>query len=115
MPGRGVQKGKVFQELLAALRRSGACHSQTDLSARPEEGQAADADGTFGLGRSEWVAMQAQADALRKLVRIKLADDNDLQAAQCALAACNEFFSNLATVAQRGGQSQFDVLQSLAK
>ena len=31
------------------------------------------------------VPLQVQADALRKLVRIKLADDNDLAAAQCAL------------------------------
>ena len=80
--GRGVQKGTVFQELLAALRRAGTRHTQTDLSARAEDGSSA--DGTFGLSRSEWVAMQAQADALRMLVRINLADDNDLQAADVA-------------------------------
>lgn len=106
-----MQKGTVFQELLAALRRAGASHAQTDLSARAEA--ASSGDGTFGLSRSEWVAMQAQADSLRKLVRIKLADDNDLQAAQCALATCSEFFSSLGTLAQRGAQSQFAAFQTL--
>jgi hypothetical protein len=57
--------------------------------------------------------MQAQADSLRKLVRIKLADDNDLQAAQCALATCSEFFGSLGTLAQRGAQSQFAAFQTL--
>ena len=39
----------------------------------------------MGVGRTEWVAMQASADSMRGLVRIKIADDNDIKEGRSAL------------------------------
>ena len=62
-------KGKIFQSLLEDLRAAEGSHAQVDLSARGESGGAE----ALGVSRTEWIAMQAQADMLRKLVRIKIA------------------------------------------
>jgi len=66
---KAVLKGKIFQSLLEDLRAGEESHAQVDLSARGESGGAE----ALGISRTEWVAMQAQADMLRKLVRIKIA------------------------------------------
>ena len=68
---------------MAELREAGASHGGgVDLSAR---GEAHGGAAALGLGRTEWMAMQASADAMRGLVRIKISDDNDIKAARCAL------------------------------
>ena len=78
-------KGKIFQSLLEDLRGAQASHAQVDLSARANGESGAE---VFAIPRAQWVAMQAQADTLRNLVRIKIADDNDIKAARCALDTC---------------------------
>jgi hypothetical protein len=97
--------------LLAELREAGASHGGgVDLSARG--GAHGDAE-ALGLGRTEWVAMQASADAMRGLVRIKISDDNDIKAARCALETCRDFFDSLEQLAQLRGRAAFEVMQSL--
>jgi len=120
-----VLKGKIFQSLLAGLLLSGAAHQGgIELSARGEEGQprsSAEADrgggsaeaAALGLGRTEWVAMQASADSMRGLVRIKIADDNDIKAARCALETCRDFFDSLEQLAALRRGTAFDTMQSL--
>ena len=112
-------KGKAFQDILAALRERGAAHAQlensgADLRAALAAAKAAPAPVVpYGLGEEEWSAMLGEADGLRQLVRIKLADDNDLKAAQCALAGCFDFFTGLTALAERRGATPFDTLQTL--
>jgi len=122
---RKVLKGKIFQSLLAGLREAGAAHGGgVELSARGEVGslrQSAEADRgsgsaeaiALGLGRTEWVAMQASADSMRGLVRIKIADDNDIKAARCALETCRDFFDSLEQLAALRRGTAFDTMQSL--
>ena len=87
----------------------GGSRSATSLDSAEENGSPNRNSSARKLGsRSEAARVSAalvgrrlavQAEALRKLVRIKLADDNDLAAAQCALSTCNEFFSHLSALA----------------
>ena len=116
-----VLKGKAFQDILAALRTRGAAHSQLENSGKDLKEQLAAARAAparppppYGLPEVEWSALIGEADGLRQLVRIKLADDNDLKAAQCALAGCFEFFSGLDALAARRGATPFDTLQTLS-
>ena len=91
----------------------------------------------LGVGRTEWVAMQvargfwllgpnpspnpspspnpnqASADSMRGLVRIKIADDNDIKAARCALETCRDFFDALEQLAALRRLPAFDTMQSL--
>ena len=57
--------------------------------------------------------LQGQADALRNLVRIKVADDNDLKAANLALQTCSDFFGGLTLAAAAQGIGDFDLLKTL--
>ena len=106
----GALKGTIFQDLLAALREAGASHAQVDLSFRERSGSVAE---LLGLNLSEWASLQGQADALRNLVRIKVADDNDLKAANLALQTCSDFFGGLTLAAAAQGIGDFDLLKTL--
>ena len=118
----GILKGKIFQGLLECLRAAGAEHAQLDNSAKkPGGGNVAH---ECGLDTSEWTALADRADALRKLVRIKVADDNDLKTARAGLDMCAVFFDGLAklTKLKVGGvgagadefdADEFDALQIL--
>ena len=59
----------------------------------------------FGLNLVQWSMLTLQADALRNLVRIKVADDNDLKAANLALQTCSDFFGGLTLAAAAQGPS----------
>ena len=107
---KGVLKGKIFQSLLEDLRGAQASHAQVDLSARANGESGAE---VFAIPRAQWVAMQAQADTLRNLVRIKIADDNDIKAARCALATCADFFDNLEELSKLRGKTPFECMQTL--
>lgn len=96
---KGVLKGTIFQALLAKADGSEAA---TAASVGLEE-----------MAASEWEAQAAGADALRKLVRIKVQDDNDLKAANGALSSCGEFFSNLGIYSSRQGLKETAVLEKL--
>ena len=94
----GVLKGTIFQALLA--RADGSAEA-TAASVGVE------------MEATEWEAQAAGADALRKLVRIKVQDDNDLKAANGALSSCAEFFANLSTYASRNSLKETEVLEKL--
>ena len=53
----------------------------------------------------------AGANGVRKLVRIKIADDNDLEQARKALQTTNSFFKHLYEQAERNKISPFQLLQ----
>ena len=95
----GVLKGAVFQALLAYADGS--------------EASTAGSVGATGLSDEEWAELAQGSDALRKLVRIKVQDDNDLKAANSALASCAEFFDNLHTYSTRRKKAETDVLTLL--
>lgn len=109
---RGVIKGKLFQSLLEALRAEGAAHAQLDNSVK-HLGGIADAT-AFGLNLAQWASLTMRADALRNLVRIKVADDNDLRTARLGLVLCAEFFRALGRLAELRAAPELEVLQSLA-
>ena len=71
--------------------------------------------GLDDMPASEWESRTAGADALRKLVRIKVQDDNDLKAANGALSSCDEFFGNVAMYASRKGLKEIAVVEELDK
>ena len=119
MAGRtGVLKGRIFQGLLECLRAQGAAHAQLDNSAKKPGGGSVAAE--CGLDPPEWEALADRADALRKLVRIKVADDNDLKTARAGLDMCATFFDGLVQLTAlrrpelRPGADEYDMLQALA-
>lgn len=94
------------------LRAAGAGHAQLDNSVKHLGGFMFAQE--FGLNLALWAALTMKADALRNLVRIKVADDNDLKTARSGLALCAEFFAALARLAELRGMAEFDVLQKLS-
>ena len=94
-----ILKGTIFQALLA--KADGAA-SATAASV-----------GLSSMSDDEWEAEAKGADALRKLVRIKVQDDNDLKAANGALTSCAEFFSNLRVYGSRNGLTAEAVIAKL--
>ena len=78
----------------------------------PDEATASSV-GLTEMADSEWEEQAAGADALRKLVRIKVQDDNDLKAANGALSSCAAFFANLGIYASRNSLSETAVLEKL--
>lgn len=53
----------------------------------------------------------AGANGVRKLVRIKIADDNDLEQARKALQTTNSFFKDLYERAEIVGMTPYELLQ----
>ena len=53
----------------------------------------------------------AGANGVRKLVRIKIADDNDLEQARQALKTADKFFKLLFDVAKKADMTPFQLLQ----
>jgi hypothetical protein len=94
----GVLKGAIFQALLAFV-----------------DGNADSTADSVGLEvtAEQWDELGRGSDALRKLVRIKVQDDNDLKAANLALASCAEFFDNLQRYATRKELDRTTVLSHL--
>lgn len=94
----GVLKGAIFQALLASA-----------------DGNEASTSSSVGVDMSDeaWAELARGSDALRKLVRIKVQDDNDLKAANHALASCADFFDNLQTYATRKAKAETEVLTML--
>ena len=66
-----------------------------------------------GLARAEVERMQALAVAMRKLIRVKIADDADLDQARSAVDVLLGFFENLATASAARGVSEFEMLRAL--
>jgi len=95
---QGVLKGAIFQALLA--RADGS-----DDATAPSVG--------LEMSEDAWEAQACGADALRKLVRIKVQDDNDLKAANGALTSCSDFFANLRVYASRHATPLLGVINKL--
>lgn len=67
------------------------------------------------FGDASWAQLAKRADALRNLVRIKVADDNDLKTAHAGLQLCGEFFDGLAELSSmRGDTDQYETISHLA-
>ena len=107
---KSISKGKLFQAMLEALRKAGEEHAQLDNSGKHLEGLGNE---EFGLSVAEWAILTQKADATRKLVRVKLADDNDLKTARRGLEECAEFFDGLAQVAAWRGTTLVDSFKAL--
>ena len=98
------------QALLEELRQAGAGHAQTDNSGQKEGAT----DYAAEFGHEAWQLLAQRADSLRKLVRIKVADDNDLKTARSGLTLCHDFFRGLAQLAElRGGMDEHDLYREL--
>ena len=70
----------------------------------------------FGLNLVQWSMLTLQADALRNLVRIKVADDNDLRTARAGLLLCAEFFRALSALsALRQVDDEYAVLRAIGE
>ena len=107
---KGVSKGKLFQAMVEALRKAGESSAQLDNSGEHLEGLGNE---EFGLSVAEWAVLTQKADSLRKLVRIKLADDNDLKTARSGLELCDEFFKGVVSVAEARRVSEHAVYITL--
>ena len=106
-------KGHLFQALLETLRAAGVDHAQTEMS--PGKARVPSVDFRDALGDERWQALATRCDALRKLVRIKVADDNDLRTARAGLVLCNEFFDALAELASMVSDGdEFALLKELS-
>ena len=74
-------------------------------------------EGAFGigaqLGAHRWKRMVKDATAVRSLVRVKIADDADLDQAAAALNATVDFFDALAVKSQVEGKDEYELLQQL--
>uniref|UniRef100_A0A7S2IFW4 Uncharacterized protein n=1 Tax=Haptolina brevifila TaxID=156173 RepID=A0A7S2IFW4_9EUKA len=94
----GVLKGAIFQGLLAFA-----------------DGRSESTAESVGIEMSDgdWEELSGSADTLRKLVRIKVQDDNDLKAANSALSSCDEFFRNLELYSTREKIEEITVLSKL--
>merc|ERR1711964_509528 len=66
-----------------------------------------------GLSEQQVGALVRDALALRKLIRVKLADDNDLDQAELAVGELGVFFGALQTYADAQGCGEYAVLQQL--
>jgi len=111
---RGISKGLLFQSLLEELRQAGATHAQLDNSAGKIEGAGIRSASSLGISLSVWSKLCLQADALRNLVRIKIADDNDLQTARRGLEECAACFAMVSAAAAQRGITESAMLEALA-
>lgn len=118
----GMSKGRLFQALLDAMRSEGVGHAQTDNSAKRPGYAAPDYASEFGA--EEWARLAARADALRQLVRIKVADDNDLRTARSGFVLCKEYFDGLREYvalrngglggAREGDEAEFELMREMS-
>ena len=97
-----------FTPLMTAAE---AGHAQVDNSGK----KAPSTDYVAEFGDARWAELAANADNLRKLVRIKVADDNDLKTARQALLICREFFDGIGRLGRlQGIADDFAVIEELA-
>lgn len=90
----GSGKASMFQSMLAALPQQGASEGAANATAAKPPPAVSEAD---------WLELTAKADRLRKLIKIKIQDDNDLRTARKGLELCEAFFGKLAAAAQVHG------------
>ena len=95
--GRGVNKGAIFQALLEALREAGCDHGG-GLDNDKDDKRLAGMGLEFGCSISQWALLAHRAEVMRRLIRIKLQDENDLRTARQGLLLCSAFFEDLAAL-----------------
>ena len=106
-------KGNLFQALLEALRDQGAEHAQMDNSSKNLFAGSMVAATTYKMSLADWARLTYDASDLRTLVRVKVADDNDLRTARLGLELAAEFFEQLSKLAALKGEDEGLLLQSL--
>ena len=97
--------------LLEALREHGAAHAQLDNSSKNLFAGTMAASKEYKMSLGDWARLTYAASDLRTLVRIKVADDNDLRTARSGLELAAEFFDALSRLASLRGEEEFDLLQ----
>ena len=107
-----MSKGRLFQALLEQLRVDGADHAQTDNSHR-ENATSESNEYATTFGAAKWHTLAKRADSLRQLVRVKVADDNDLRTAKSGFLICKQFFDGLEELARTHSEDEFDLLTEL--
>jgi hypothetical protein len=108
---RGVNTGQAFQALLSSLSSGpggGIGRAASHYDAYGSE------VGRLGMGEAEWQALAAGADRLRSLVRIKLEDANDLQAAKMALELASTFFASIQLHAKAREIDAYEMAEQLS-
>jgi len=93
----GILKGTIFQALLRKADGDDVGGASVGLD----------------VSDADWAALADGAAELRRLVRIKVQDDNDLKAANGALSSCADFFRNLALYGSRHSMQEMAVVQKL--
>jgi hypothetical protein len=105
-------KGHLFQALLEALREQGAEHAQMDNSSKNIFAGSMVAATTYKMSLAQWARLTYDASDLRNLVRVKVADDNDLRTARQGLELAAEFFDALSRLAALRSEDEFELLQA---
>ena len=98
---------------LEALRDQGAEHAQMDNSSKNLFAGSMVAATTYKMSLADWARLTYDASDLRTLVRVKVADDNDLRTARLGLELAAEFFEQLSKLAALKGEDEGLLLQSL--
>jgi len=120
---RGVRKGEILQALIEAMALEEAHGERRPEGGRPEAGGqcggGADPE-RYGQSPDTWAVLAHRCDRLRKLIRIKLGDDNDMLTARQGLLLCDGFFGDLERLvscrtAESGGVTvcEFDTLATI--
>ena len=60
-----------------------------------------------------WARLTMRAHDLRQLVRIKVADDNDLRTARQGLELAAEYFAALVRLANLRSEAEYDLLNTI--
>ena len=111
----GMRRGALsravlrFDEQTSTLDQSNVAARRTALA---PEAQALLSKGA--MSSEQLSALTASATALRGFMRVKIADDADLDQAESALGDLDRFLSDLNDAARRNGQGSFGLLQQVA-
>ena len=88
--------------------------SVADQAVQVGSGNPNDSNGTFsGIDDKKKSDLTHKMLALRSIIRIKVADDNDLAQALNALQDVDAFFRLLTTEAESVGKGRFELLETL--
>ena len=110
----GESKGALFQALLEALREQGAGHAGgMDNSSKNLFAGSMVAARTYKMSLGAWARLTMRAHDLRQLVRIKVADDNDLRTARQGLELAAEYFAALVRLANLRSEAEYDLLNTI--
>jgi hypothetical protein len=107
-PKVGMRRGQLSKAVLPYGETTSTL-DQTHEENEPETQVLLDA----GLTERQIAHLVRDATTLRKLVRVKIADDQDLDQAESAMHELKTFLAGLTSVSQSQQQSEWDLLQQI--